>query len=832
LRIRGWLTIPLLLVLIVGFICAVLLRHFACAERIEITGDETPWRAFLVNAAALRAVRATPEHGSGKRLVDRLLPPPDWVARDFDAGLWTRHRGEIFGGYGYGQSDNHVLLCLRTVFQVSEPEAVRASQLTVKYRGGVLIYLNGKEIARGHMPEGVIDYLTAAESYRSDAYLTPEGDALLPRADRPASQHLDRYERRVRALNVTLSRNAIVKGINVLAIEIHRSADVEFPETQVGEFGDEIEWNPLGFYGAGLTFRARQGALAISVPEGMCAWNADSMEPVTEDSFRSSDPPEPLRPMRLVAPRNGVCSGQVVLGGLVGLDEVVVNVGELNAEGPASIRDEALKVRYAVREEGPYCDTLVEEAPEGQGVVPVWLIVDVPADQEPGRYAGQMTIRAGPAEIEVPVELQVCAWTLPDPKDYVSHVSLLHSPDTLALKYGVEPWSDRHFELIGKSLALMGQVGNDVIYIPVVRYTHLGNNNGMIRWIETADGHVANLSVLERFLDLYEKHCGPPKVLCLEVWNHRIRDAEQPIVTRYDPGDRVMSELAAPLYGTEDSEAFWTPMMDGVRESVRKRGWDERCIMVGAAGDRWPRKSIVEFFRQIAPYARWSIFTHGRWRGTRKNDDDGRFTIANGMEIGYYVNPWGYGDSRLVGDTRYKPWDKPYVKAGSMRECIATWSHPVRYRNLADISVNRGNQGFGRVGLDYWSVGGQTLLCLHERKGWERLYKGNPRSVVVAGPDGAVPTVRFQLLREGIQEAEARIAVAGLLDLRRTSQAQDKDLVRRGHDLLERRQAVRRDAKDSPHTQLSADWNALTAELYELAHEMSGLVCQQQNETK
>jgi hypothetical protein len=51
------------------------------------------------------------------------------------------------------------------------------------------------------------------------------------------------------------------------------------------------------------------------------------------------------------------------------------------------------------------------------------------------------------------------------------------------------------------------------------------------------------------------------------------------------------------------------------------------------------------------------------------------------------------------------------------------------------------------------------------------LYKANPVSIAAPGADGAAPTVRFQMLREGVQETEARIAVvqalAGLDEARR-----------------------------------------------------------------
>jgi hypothetical protein len=788
-------------------------------RRVEPVGPATAWRVFLSDPAARAAAG---EAGGNDAPVEPagLLPPAGWMLPGFDAGRWARRAGEVFGGYGYGESPRHALLCMRTAFRVDNPRRAGAAQLTVEYRGGAVAYLNGREIARGHMPEGQIGVQTAARPYSVEAYLAPDGHGFLPRAERPAREHADRYERRVRKLAVKLPPGALVRGDNVLAIELHRAADPDFIETdRYGSF-DAAEWNPLGFYGARLTCRARRGAFEAAAGDGdVLAHNADVLEPVADGPEPSAWQAEPLRPLTLVAPRNGACSAQLVLSCRSGLTGVAVEVGPLVCAGGERIAPEAVRVRYAVREAGPYCDTLAERPAEGARAAPVWVIAEIPAGQAPGRYEGRIALRAGSRGFEAPVAIEVCAWTLPAPRDYVTHVSLLHSPDTLAVKYGVEPYGQRHLALIAKSLELMGTVGNDVLFVPVVRYTHLGNDTGMIRWVRAGERPEADFTAFDAFLDLYEKHVGPPKVLCLDVWNLRIRDGAAPAVTARDPRSGTMSEMAAPMYGGPGAEAFWKPVMDGVRERVLRRGWDERCIMVGVASDRWPRRETVEFFRAIAPYARWAVFTHGRWRGRRESRDDGRMSLAEGMEIGYHEDPWGYGGTRLVGDIRYRPWTERYVKAGAMRECVSDWSPPVRFRNLSDMSVNKLNQGFGRVGLDYGRVDGRPLIGRHER--WETLYRDNPRAIAVAGPDGALPTVRYQMLREGVQEAEARIVIAGALAREDAEETLGADLAKRCRDLLDQRRAARAAARDLPEAQVSCDWLGLTAGLYAAAGEVA-----------
>jgi len=491
--------------------------------------------------------------------------------------------------------------------------------------------------------------------------------------------------------------------------------------------------------------------------------------------------------------------------------------GTFKTAGGAELESEFVRVRYAVQADGPYCDALAEEVPKGQGVVPVWLIVNVPSDQEPGLYSGQMTVRAGEQEIEVPVEVQVCAWALPDPKDYISHVSLLHSPDTLSRRYGVKPWSERHFELIEESLSLMGQVGNDVVYIPVVRYTHLGNNSGMIRWAGGADGDAkVELGVLERFLDLYEKHCGPPKVLCLDVWSRRIRRGESPAISQLDTRTGKVEEMAAPPYGAEGSDIFWRPMMDGVRHAVRQRGWDERCVMIGVATDWWPRRQTVTFFKSIAPYARWAIFTHGRERNLRRSDRPGVVTVGPGMEIGYHESPF-FLDDKMA----WLPWERGFLKATSMRGYVTTAAHPLFYRLATDLACTPETLGIARIGLDYWTEDGYTLIGAYER--WNKLFRNSPRTLTVPGLAGPLPTVRYQVFKEGLQETEARLYIAQALYRDSLRPALAAALRARLHSVLERRLKGRELA--AAHVeQASAQWYRQTMDVYAAAGELQASV--------
>ncbi|NQU19687.1 MAG: hypothetical protein HQ567_00280, partial [Candidatus Nealsonbacteria bacterium] len=125
---------------------------------VEVLDARAPWRVFATIAPPMvgTAARCEPRGEDGE-LLPSPFPPVDWTDSDFDDGVWGRYHdelGKILGGYGYWQSPELALLCLRTRFDVVDPAAVTRLDFTLAYRGGAVVYVNGREVARGHLPVG------------------------------------------------------------------------------------------------------------------------------------------------------------------------------------------------------------------------------------------------------------------------------------------------------------------------------------------------------------------------------------------------------------------------------------------------------------------------------------------------------------------------------------------------------------------------------------------------------------------------------------------------------------------------------------------------------
>ncbi|MGD0898469.1 MAG: glycoside hydrolase domain-containing protein, partial [Thermoguttaceae bacterium] len=485
---------------------------------------------------------------------------------------------------------------------------------------------------------------------------------------------------------------------------------------------------------------------------------------------------------------------------------------------------QAVRVRFAAQgAHFHWCDNLLENAPEGVATIPVWLEVKAPKVQAPGWYVSTLSLQANGKKFEVPVQVFVTGYTLPDAKDLRSLIGVMHSPEATASAYGVAPWSEAHFQVMARSLEMVGQLGGDIMYVPVLVGQHMGHKSGLIRWIKTEKGLQPDFTLFEKYLDLYTKYCAPPKAISLYVWSpdsakevaigyersQVLTAARNPKaqaqVTQWDPQTGATTNVVVPTFLDEGAEAFWKPMLDGVHAIVKKRGWSERIIMLGLGGDTRPSQKTGELLRQWAPYARWDIYSHysgdpgctifysGKYAAELKA---GKMIATGDLEVGMKEYPGG-GEELWLQELEFL--DLPLQRANSYDQ-----SPPMSFRTLPMIAGR-----LARLGLDFWPD-----VIRYNVPIWG-IY---PIRVVGRGAEGPVPTVRFQLLRESVQDFEPRLTILkALATLPPEEQKKQRALL----DNLHHRMRVG-DAYLS-QMELNLDWPAYAARVYRAAEELTGI---------
>jgi len=754
------------------------------------------------------------------------LPPANWAAPDFDDSAWARRRGPLKAA-----ATEMSLICLRSRFEVSDPAKVGDLCISAAVTAGGVLYVNGTEIARVGMPQGAaLD--AEAEDLPKEAYLDPDGN-LYRIGWGDEKKFEERQRARVRTFDaVRIPPATLRKGVNVLALEIHRAPASELLLTAKPLRWREEQWrgrsyywwSRLAFEGLKLSATGEGAVPTVARPPKLQVWNHPRIErPMANDW---GDPCEGLRPVRFAGPRGAALSQALCVGSPAAIKGLKVSAA-------ATLPGAAIEAAYLQADgdvRGSF-GSLVAEPPEGNAVQPVWLRVRVPTDAKPGDYTGKVTVICEGAEpITVPVELTVYGWTMPAPRDFTAHVGLIQSPDTLALHYGVEMWSEAHWRLIERSFQLLGEVGNKVVFIPAIRRTHFGNEHGMVRWVRADGGHKLDFSLAEKYLDLALKHQGKPQVACLYCWepytggkylDHAAKGGGKGMCyTVLDPKTGRLEEAEGPKWGEPAAREFWRPVMDGFRELLAKRGIED-AMMLGLAGDTRPTKEAGEDLLAVAPNAKWIVHSHATadslW----------------GMPVGYLCDVWGAPQApdppkRLYG------WQNPFLRAtfpragsntiGSMHPDapLAMW-----YLSLEAMQA-AGIHGFGRVGADFWPVVPgpekrmKTLLGRFPESGWGQLSMTESSPWTLApGKDGALPTLRFEMLRAAQQQAEARVFIERALT-HGAKRATLGDVAARAEKLLDDRTRALNYARSRGWDYfVSSGWQAREEALYAIASEVA-----------
>ncbi|HOX07957.1 MAG TPA: hypothetical protein PK280_16275 [Planctomycetota bacterium] len=827
-------------------------------ERMKAAGKDVSAPVPLA-IVKLHGGRSTPDIEK----LDSPPPPADWTKPEFNDSDWPRSRGP-FGDAGICVGT----LCLRGRFTVTDPAAVKSLQLAMKYRGGAIVYLNGREVARAGLPAGQVGLTAPAEPYPDEAWVGADGKMLpIPRADRRGMTEDDiaRIARRNRALEpIEVPAAALVKGVNVLAIEVHRSDyhPVAIAWWQGANLVQGItkQWTPGGLLDFSLSAAGAGIVPNFDRPSGLQAWSGDLNAGL--DDIGYEDPQDAPRLLIISGARNGVFSGLAGISGPATIRKAKAEIGELAmAGGKGTIPASAVQVRYVL--EGPVgaeqisggggtvtlFNGLTEQPPaevapkarplstmresgripmaQPAAMLPVLVTVRVPATAAPGDYEGTLRLSAeGLAEVKVPVRLHVADWAVPSPRDFRTRVGLFQSPTTLAYRYNVPEWSEEHWKLMDKSFVLLAELGGTLVNIPLVDKTQFGNDEGMVYWLRQADGsYKYDFTVFDRYLKLVKKHLGTPKYVALHLWHpgtwhNRPLDSENTVTVVGADGKR--EHVQVPRFGTEESKRFWKPVLDECRARLAREGLD-KSMCLGILCDATAQPEVFKQFDEI-----WAGGGPAGWtRGCHSTTFESKpYGLKGGGACVYHEFCYGLG----LDDP-----DKKFPPIHAMTGPGTAWFRgeydwrlpPWIYRTMAERGLYCRTSGVGRMGLDLWSVpvdraGGKAKsYCIFNR--WPNSSvggHGDPTLSALAdpGPDGARSSVRLEIFREGVQEAEAAIVLS---DAMTNSAAQiGPELTARCKALLVERINVCR-ATQGVTEEFYAGWQDRAARLFAAAAEVS-----------
>lgn len=327
------------------------------------------------------------------RILDTPPPPAGWMRPEFDDSGWLYQRQPLMIGAASRRGWFRRASFSRFRFQVPHPAKVKALELKLVYHGGARVFVNGTEVARGHLPQGELGPDVRGADYPLAAYVRVNDDGTLVRRkdwrgrgesfafvgalvgsfdDAPkardrkrreipgmrvvARRHIDRktWEKsqklRDRVLGpITIPARLLRRGTNVLAVEI-RASDIH-PVT-LGGVGRRRNWTTphagdvSWSHGqtVALELRDRGGATPsmLARPTGIRAWAEDMHRHIISSEYLQEGQPQTT--LRFVGANNGSFSGQVVVSTGRKLPGLKLTPTDLKTADGAVIPAAALKV--------------------------------------------------------------------------------------------------------------------------------------------------------------------------------------------------------------------------------------------------------------------------------------------------------------------------------------------------------------------------------------------------------------------------------------------------------------------------------------------------------
>jgi len=332
------------------------------------------WRHWLTYAPprVLKDGKLVPTHhrysvNYGGSIVNqgRTEPPPaGWAGADFDDSAWPVSRVPMNMVHIPGVAQHMIRqTCLRTRFIVPDPGAVKKLVFTSVFYGGLVVYVNGKEVGRQHIPsDGMFAEAGFAEPLPELVY-NPVGDEMMKLAkkmrlgsDRGWTHKLfpynGNYNKKAEAQNIAVQvreavdrriavevpKGALRKGLNVLALELRLSPLIGRRSALPHGV---IRWVTLEATPDGAVRSADER------PEGVQVWTEDIHRRVMTEEFLEPGV-KAGKTVRIVGARGGRYSAQVLVGTTGDLGSPSAKLSELVAPGGAKLPGSAARLRWGL----------------------------------------------------------------------------------------------------------------------------------------------------------------------------------------------------------------------------------------------------------------------------------------------------------------------------------------------------------------------------------------------------------------------------------------------------------------------------------------------------
>lgn len=483
--------------------------------------------------------------------------------------------------------------------------------------------------------------------------------------------------------------------------------------------------------------------------ERFVLWGSDPYEKI----FKDSKPKSGLKESLLIeAVRNEYASAQFAITSESGSTKVSLSLTSFKGPDGYMIDFSANFVGYVpVKKNTPNTpsDELIRQAPfdapdplleestatikEGE-TQPVWITVFVPPEAPAGNYTANIKVLSEKTNSSISIFLKVYPVTLTNERTL--WLTNWFSAQNIAKQYNVKPWSEEHWSLIRKYARIMAEHRQNVIITPIF---------DLIRFVKGPNSSLrCEFSNFDRWVELFREEGVIGRIEGSHLagrseWEASDFDS-QAVAVYYENGSFAYTQPSMKVTSSE-YRAFLSQFLPQLQSHLEEKGWIDFYIQHLADE---PIHANAESYRKLAGYVK-------KFAPRLKTIDANQDTeLVGALDIWVPIlhefdsNQEFYANRRAAGEETW------------FYTCLApTGKYPNRFidyallkvRILHWINFKYNLSGYLHWGLNYWTE--NPFLDVEPSS----LPPGDA-FIIYPGKDGPLSSIRFEMLRLGVQDFE------------------------------------------------------------------------------
>lgn len=396
----------------------------------------------------------------------------------------------------------------------------------------------------------------------------------------------------------------------------------------------------------------------------------------------------------------------------------------------------------------------------------LYININIPKGIPNGTYLGLAMLEVdGKQTASRSIQVEVADVDLPDVRDWKFYMNIWMNPGAIARYYDVPVWSDEHFERMKPYVADLAAHGQKTVVAPIVAKPWIDQTYtpypSTVKWIRNGDDYEFDFSVFDKYIQLHKELGIEQTIHCYSIVQGPEKEGKSLIAyTDAQSGEQV--EMMTQIMDEEYVKA-WGAFFKAFRAHLAERGWMDKTYIAFDEKPGEVMEKMIDFLGEYAPDFKTALAAN-----TRNNlfgsmddlslsvtfDERGVSEMApperSAKEVVELLDP---DEAENIDDFTAKTITTFYVCCGP--EFPNTFAHSplIESRMMGFFAMQGGYDGFLRWAYNDWSENP------YEHIQWQAhiTFPSADTYFVYPGENGPVSSLRWEQLREGIQDYELAV---------------------------------------------------------------------------